>query len=218
MIKKYPNIILLGAPASGKGTLAADLVKECKYKHLSTGDMFRTTAKENTPLGKKVKVLMTTGNLIPDKITNEMAGKFITKLVKDKKHFILDGYPRTKNQAEYLEKLGKINFLVIFMDIPWKVAARRILGRRSCPKCGAIYNVFTKKPKKANICDKCNTTLVARKDDTIQTAQNRFKVYMNLTEPLIKLYKKQKILKTIKIDEHTDVLKETLKIISKWSS
>ena len=218
MIKKYPNIILLGAPGSGKGTLAAELVKTCGYKHLSTGDMFRQTAKSNTTFGKTVKVMMTTGNLIPDEITNEMAVKFITKLVKANKHFILDGYPRTKNQADYLKKLGKIDFVVIYMAIPWKVAARRILGRRSCLKCGAIFNIYTKQPKKSDICDKCGTTLVTRKDDTIETAQNRFKVYIKQTQPLIKLYRKQKILTTIKIDEKTVVVKKTLEIIKKWSS
>ena len=218
MIKNQPNIILLGAPASGKGTLAKELVSELKYTHLSTGDMFRQITKGVTPLGKKVKALMSTGNLISDDITNELAGKFITKLVKAKKPFILDGYPRTKNQAAYLNKLGKINFLVIYLDIPWKLAAQRIVGRRSCPTCGAVYNVFSLPPKKKDVCDKCGSKLVTRKDDNIQTARNRYMIYLKQTQPLINLYKKQKILETIKISNKTNVLKETLAVIKKWSS
>ena len=180
--------------------------------------MFRNTAKENTPLGKKIKVLMATGHLISDDITNEMASKFINKLVKAKKHFILDGYPRTLNQAKYLEKLGNIPFLVIYMNIPWELAAKRILGRRSCPKCGSIYNVFSMPPKKKGICDKCGTELISRKDDSVETAQNRFKIYINLTDPLIAYYKKKNMLATIKIDEKTNVYSKTLAIIKKWSS
>ena len=205
MIKNLPNIILLGAPGSGKGTLAQNLVKELGYQHLSTGDMFRNTAKEDSDFGRKVKSLMETGNLISDDITNEMTATFI-----------LYGYPRTLNQAEYLAKLGEIPFIVIFMDIPMDLAIKRIAGRRSCPNCHQVYNIYFLTPKKANICDKCGTELISRKDDTVETAQNRFKVYQKLTEPLIAYYKSKNNLVTIKIDENTNVLAETKAILEKW--
>ena len=216
MIKKYPNIILLGAPGSGKGTLAQMLVKELNYEHLSTGDMFRQTAKEDTPFGRNVKALMETGHLISDDITNEMTAQYINKMLKAKKHFILDGYPRTKNQAAYLEKIGDIDFLVIFMDISSELAIKRISGRRSCPNCHQVYNIFYAPSKSGNLCEKCGTELFCRKDDNAETAKNRFKVYINLTEPLIAYYKKKGNLVTLKVTEKTDVLKETLDIIKKF--
>ena len=215
MINKYPNIVFLGAPGSGKGTLAQDLVKELNYKHFSTGDMFRHTAKEDTALGRQIKVLMTTGNLISDDITNQMVEKYIKEAIAKNEHFILDGYPRTKNQAEFLKNIDPtLEFYVIYLDIDWSLAAKRIIGRLSCPNCHAVYNSFFKPPKETNKCDKCGSDLICRKDDHVETAQNRYKVYMQLTQPLIDYYKQNKNFYTIKIDENTNVYKQTLEILN----
>ena len=143
MIKKMPNIVLLGAPGCGKGTLAKHLVKEMGYVHFSTGDMFREIIQTPTELGKKIKAIMDSGSLISDDITNEMIKTYIEKALKENKHFILDGYPRTINQAKYLKSILDID-LAIYLTISLETAVKRISGRVTCPKCGSPMDWWTR--------------------------------------------------------------------------
>jgi adenylate kinase len=184
------NIIFLGAPGTGKGTIAAMLVKESNYNHIAPGNLFRTEIKNKTPLGKKVKALLDTGKLVPDEITNELVKKHI------KKNTLFDGYPRTINQAEALETSVKIDRVVLF-DMTEAAIVKRVGGRRTCPSCQAIYHIKNIPPKKEGICDNCSTPLIQRKDDNPETVKHRFKEYHKKTAPLIELYKKRNLLKTI---------------------
>ena len=209
MIKRMPNIVLLGAPGCGKGTLAKHLVKEMGYVHFSTGDMFREIIQTPTELGKKIKAIMDSGSLISDDITNEMIKTYIEKALKENKHFILDGYPRNISQAKILEEILKeLNQdlgVVIYLDIDKKLALNRALGRITCPKCGASFNeiIENSKPKNIGICDYCNSTLVKRSDDNEESFLNRFDTYLNKTKELIDYYNDLGVLRTIKIDDNS---------------
>ena len=204
MIKKMPNIVLLGAPGCGKGTLAKHLVKEMGYVHFSTGDMFREIIQTPTELGKKIKAIMDSGSLISDDITNEMIKTYIEKALKENKHFILDGYPRTIN-------------LAIYLTISLETAVKRISGRVTCPKCGAIFNKYFKPTKVENVCDICGSQLKTRADDNAETAKKRYEVYIQNTEPLINLYKEEKVLVEVDADKESSdkILLEVEQILKK---
>lgn len=200
--KRLPNIIFLGAPGSGKGTVAKQLVEKYNYVHFSTGEMFRETMNIDSPLGAKIRLYMQQGKLIDDEITNSMIKSYLVNALASQKNFLLDGYPRTINQAEFLKTICDID-LVIYLDIDENIAIRRITGRRNCPQCGEIYNVFYKKPHRDGICDKCNSTLVQRKDDNIETATSRFNTYKTQTAPLIDYYTKANKLVAINVGEES---------------
>ena len=138
---RYPNIIFLGAPGSGKGTVAKQLVDKYGYLHLSAGDIFRQTLNQNTPLAEQVKEYIKQGKLVPDNFTNNMMKQYIISAINNNEHFILDGYPRTIDQAEFLKTICDID-LVVYLDISEDLATKRIIGRRNCPKCGEIYNIY----------------------------------------------------------------------------
>lgn len=208
--KQYKNLILLGAPGSGKGTLSEQLVNELKYNHYSTGDLFRATMKLDTPLAKQIKEVIASGKLMPDSITNEMIASYITNDIKNNNHFVLDGYPRTVDQADYLNKLTDID-LAIYLDIEETLAIKRIAGRRVCPNCGKVYNIYFANSQKDGICDVCNASLIQRKDDNEQTAKVRFDVYNKQTSVLIDYYKNKGKLLTVKVDENTKDLLNLIK-------
>ena len=174
------STVLLGAPGSGKGTLAAHLKAKWNVAHISTGDMFREAVKNNTPMGLKASEYMKNGQLVPDDIT---IGVVQERFSKDdvKKGFILDGFPRTIGQAEALDKILKNNDIkldsVVALNIDEKIVVDRITGRRTCPKCAAIYHIKTVRPKVENICDKCGSTLIQRKDDTAPVVVERLQAY-----------------------------------------
>ncbi|WEK82893.1 MAG: nucleoside monophosphate kinase [Mycoplasma sp.] len=212
MINKKPNILLLGCPGSGKGTVAKQLVAKQGYLQLSTGDMFRETIKSQSELGKKVQALIASGNLVSDDITNQLIESYIVKALKDNQHFVLDGYPRTINQAQFLDKICKLD-QVILLDCPQELAIKRISGRLSCNQCGAIFNEYFNPPKVQGVCDCCGGQLIKRKDDAPESALYRFSVYAKLTEPLINYYQKQGLLTTIKMDQDTDLYQEVLKVL-----
>ena len=214
MIKK-PNIIFLGAPGSGKGTVAKQLVEKYGYLHLSTGDLFRETLSQNTPLAKQIREYVKQGKLVPDDVTNNMMKQYIVNAINNSKHFLLDGYPRTIEQAEFLKTICDID-LVIYLNISEDLATKRIIGRRNCPNCGEIYNIYFKKPIKDNICDKCNTPLSQRKDDNAEVAKTRFQTYQSATSPLINYYQQQNKLASINVnDNNTDVFAKTCDLIEK---
>lgn len=187
------QLILMGAPGAGKGTQAAELVKKYGIPQISTGDMFRAAVKEGTELGKKAEACMKSGALVPDEVTIGIVKERLSK--EDcAKGFILDGFPRTVEQADALEKilseLGKSLTAVLNIHVPAEDLIERAVGRRICKGCGATYHVKFNAPKVENKCDNCGGELYQRADDNEATMKNRLSVYENSTRPLIEYYKK----------------------------
>ena len=215
------NFIFLGAPGAGKGSLAVKVAEEYKIPHISTGDIFRANIKAQTPLGVKVKAIIDSGSLVSDDLTFELVKD---RLAQDdcKNGFILDGFPRSLEQAEILDQiLGEIdanedvNLKVIYFDIPMDNLVERIVNRRSCPACGAIFNIKTMTLKNDGKCDNCDTELVQRADDNEETAKARCNTYFEQTAPLTELYEKRGNLVKINaagtIDEVFESLKAAIK-------
>lgn len=211
------RIILLGAPGSGKGTQAKMLVDKYQVPQISTGDLLRAAVAAGSPLGKKAKSVMDAGQLVSDDIVLGMIRERLAE--SDAKHgFILDGFPRTQVQAQALDKmLEELNWPLsdaVLFDVNFEAIIQRVSGRRSCPRCGQIYNVYTSPSKVANVCDKCGTTLQQRADDNEETIRKRLNVYREQTEPLIEYYKKQNKLQTLSGDgEISAVFANVCKII-----
>ncbi|MCI7331856.1 MAG: adenylate kinase [Selenomonadaceae bacterium] len=187
------HILLMGPPGAGKGTQAAELVKAFQIPHISTGDMFRAAIKEGTEMGKQAKSYIDKGQLVPDEVT---IGIVRDRLGQDdcKKGFILDGFPRTVEQADaltgILRDLGLSLTRVLNINVPASDLIERAVGRRICKKCGATYHTKFNPPKKEGICDECGSELFQRADDNAETMKNRLSVYEASTKPLIDYYKK----------------------------
>ena len=194
------NIIMLGAPGAGKGTIASQMKERYNLPHISTGDIFRENIKNNTELGKMAKSYIDKGALVPDDVTTDIT---VDRITKDdcKDGFILDGFPRNFAQAkgldEAMEKLGRRIDLVILVDATDKQITERLSGRRVCESCGEVYHIVNMPPKVEGVCDKCNGKLIHRKDDTEEVVLDRLKTYHELTQPLIDYYKEKKILKRV---------------------
>ena len=197
---KELNIILMGPPAAGKGTQSERIVGKYHVPHISTGDMFRAAIAAKTPLGVKASEYINAGKLVPDEVT---IGLVEERLSQDdcKKGFLLDGFPRTIPQAEALDallaKMGRRITHVILLEADDKVLTSRIVARRVCPKCGASYNLETKKPKVEGVCDNCGSTLIQRKDDTAEAFKVRLDSYAKQTYPIAEHYRKQGVLSRI---------------------
>ncbi|NLN50579.1 MAG: adenylate kinase [Acholeplasmataceae bacterium] len=191
------RLIITGPPAAGKGSIAPFLAKEYGILPISTGQMFREEIKKQTPLGLKLKVILDRGELVSDNLTNQMVEARLKK--EDVKNgFLLDGYPRSINQAEFLDKFlaernEKLDY-VISLYLEEEIIIKRIVGRRICPKCGKLYNIYFTKPKFDEVCDLDGTALIKRSDDTEQIARQRIKIYEKQTAPLIEYYKQKGIL------------------------
>jgi len=188
------QIVIFGPPGVGKGTLSDALSAKYKVPHISTGDIFRNEIKSgNSELIQYVEK----GFLVPDSVVNKVVEKGL-KMDNTKNGFILDGYPRTIDQAEFLEnavwKMKKKIDLVLNLAASEDIIVQRLTARRNCSKCGALYNLVTKKPKKKDICDKCGSQLSVRKDDEPETVRKRIQVYNEETAPLIEHYRKKKLL------------------------
>lgn len=177
------NLILLGAPFSGKGTLARQLESDFGLKQISTGDLFRENIKNGTEVGLLAKAYIDKGQLVPDNVTIEMLK---SRIVRDdcKGGIILDGFPRTLEQAHALKDILTVD-AVIQLDVSFDEIRRRCLGRRVCGKCGEIYNTST---YDKTTCKKCNSPLFQRDDDNLETLNSRLEVYENMTAPLINFY------------------------------
>ena len=193
-------IIMLGAQGTGKGTVAGLISKETNYPQISTGDIFRQNIKEKTELGIEADKYISQGNLVPDEITVPMV---INRLSEDdaKNGAILDGFPRTIEQAEKLDKIlsekGKKVDLVINLTTPRDEIIDRMLTRRVCPKCKATYNTKLHPPKIEGICDNCGENLIQRQDDSNPEAiKRRLEIYEEKTSPLVEYYNKKGVLKT----------------------
>ena len=198
---------MLGAPGAGKGTQAIKIAEKYGIPHISTGDIFRANIKNGTELGKKAKEYMDKGALVPDELTCD--------LVVDRIHqddcangFVLDGFPRTLEQARALEEIGKeidrpVNH-VLNIVVPESILVERISGRRVCKKCGAPFHIKTLQPKVEGVCDLCGGELYQRKDDNEETLKERLNEYHKSTEPLIKFYRDLDLLNDLDGDKPLD--------------
>ena len=194
-------VILLGAPGSGKGTIAGRLASEdASLKHVSSGDLLRGAVAQGTPAGVEAKEYMDKGRLVPDALIAQMIKDVIAETEGDVT-MLLDGFPRNVAQAEILEQTGAPIRSVVLVDVPDEIIADRIAGRRTCPKCKAGYHVKALPPKVEGICDKCGAELVVRKDDNPDTVKDRLVVYHRETEPLIAFYEKKGLLRRIDGDQ-----------------
>lgn len=189
------NLILLGAPGAGKGTLASSLIEKMGIPSVSTGNILREAIKNNTPLGQSAKQYMDAGELVPDEV---VIGMLKERIAEDdcKNGFILDGFPRTIPQAEALDTIAKID-CALSLEVPDAVIEGRMTGRRVCIKCGASYHIKANPPKAEGICDACGDALQIRKDDKPEVVQQRLATYHEQTEPLKDYYGKQGKLKSI---------------------
>ncbi len=194
------RIVLLGAPGAGKGTQAAKINKKFGLSHISTGDILRENVKEQTELGIEAKGYMDRGELVPDELVIKLVAD---RLGRDdlKSGFMLDGFPRTVEQAKELDKilenLGYKLDAVINIDVDKSLLVERITGRRLCNNCKASYHIKYQKPQKEGVCDECGSELIQRKDDTKETVENRIEVYEAQTKPLIDFYGEKNIRKDI---------------------
>ena len=187
------HILLMGPPGAGKGTQAANLVNEFAIPHISTGDMFRAAVKEGTELGKQAKACMDAGKLVPDEVTIGIVRERLAK-PDCEKGFILDGFPRTVEQADaltgILKEIGLKLTRVLNINVPAAELIERAVGRRICKKCGATYHIKFNPTKVEGICDACSGELFQRADDSEKTMKSRLSVYEAQTKPLIEYYQK----------------------------
>ncbi len=211
------RIILIGAPGSGKGTQAESIRQKYPIAHISTGDILRANVKAGTELGKNARVYMESGRLVPDEVIVAMVESRLRE-PDCRDGFLLDGFPRTKTQAEALDqilnKLGISLDAVVQLDVDDEVVVQRLTTRRVCKSCGEIYNIVFKPAKIEGICDKCGGEVIQRSDDTESVIRNRLTVFHEQTAPLIDHYRSKDILVTVDAAGGKDVvlkLLETMK-------
>ncbi len=203
-------IIFLGAPGSGKGTQAKQLSDARSWPQLSTGDMFREHISTKSDLGMKAKSFMDKGELVPDSVVVDMVAVRV-KNPDCKNGFILDGFPRTTPQAEALDLqlkgMSRAVDRVVLFEIENEELVRRLTGRRTCPKCGSVFHLVSKKPQVEDLCDSCgHKGLKQRDDDRADVVHNRLDVYRKQTAPLIGYYQKQGKLRSISADQDFDAV------------
>jgi adenylate kinase len=197
-------IILLGAPGAGKGTQAKAIAALYGIPQISTGDILRDNVARSTELGKQADPIMKSGGLVPDELMLAMVEDRL-KQPDCQRGYILDGFPRTVGQAEWLDKfLGQALFaghkmapVVISIEVSYNQLLQRLTGRRSCPADGKIYNIYFQPPRKEGVCDSCGTALVQRKDDKEEVISERLKSYERQTLPLVEYYRRKGTLATL---------------------
>lgn len=194
------RLVLLGAPGAGKGTQAKKLIEKYSIPQISTGDILRKAVADGTPLGKEAKSYMDKGELVPDSV---VIGIIRERLKENdcKKGYILDGFPRNVAQAKALDDMLKslnspLDF-AISIDVSFDELMKRLTGRRTCKKCGQMYNIYFTPPKKNGVCDKCGGELYQRDDDKEETIRKRLEVYEAQTAPVIGYYREKGILKSV---------------------
>jgi len=212
------NLIFLGAPGAGKGTFAGLLKDTISITHISTGEIFRNEIKNETELGKKAKQFVESGGLVPDELVASMVSK---RLAEEDCNdgFILDGFPRTINQAallkEALKKIDKKIDSVIFFAAGEELLIQRLTARLTCRKCGINFNKIFGPPKVEGVCDKCGGELYQRADDSLETAKNRLALYNKETAPLVDFYKKENLLCSLNSEGGKEsITKELLKMVN----
>ena len=225
MSKPLPNasdflpgpVLLLGAPGVGKGTQAKRLMDEFAIPQISTGDLLRQHRKDHTPLGMLADELMTQGKLVPDDLVNQMVSARLGE--PDTEHgYILDGFPRTLNQAEWLDRqlvAYMLPVVAVNIVVPEQQLLERITGRLSCPVCGTIYNTYSEPPKQAGVCDREGATLVQRADDTEPVFHERMKSFESKTAAVIEYYRSHgnrfaEVDGNLQIDEVTKAIRTAL--------
>lgn len=206
------KLVLIGPQGAGKGSAADDLCKAFNIVHISTGDIFRYHMKNQTELGKKIKAIVDSGNLVPSELTCEIM-KDRLKNDDCKNGYILDGFPRNIEQAECLQTFSDIDF-VILLDVPREISIERLTNRRICKKCNKIFNLKTNPPKKEGICDFCGGELYRRDDDEIFAIKNRLDIYETETKPILEFYK-DKVLKIDAIGSIEEVNNRIINTIKK---
>ncbi|MBC8482057.1 MAG: adenylate kinase [Planctomycetes bacterium] len=206
------RLILLGAPGAGKGTQCKRIVEKCGLLHLSSGDILRQQRSDGTELGKKAQDYMDSGRLVPDELIVKMMAVAIAAAPEG--GFVLDGFPRTVNQAVELDKsldsAGLKIDAVLNLIIDDNDVASRMTGRRSCPECGAVYHVANLKPEVEGKCDKCKADLVQRPDDTLEVVQKRLGTYHEQTEPVVGYYKDSGCVYNIDAGQCPDMVTEII--------
>lgn len=213
------QMLIMGPPGAGKGTQAAEIVKRCGIPQISTGEMFRSAVVEGTELGKKAKSSMESGGLVPDEVTIGIVRERLKKSDCED-GFLLDGFPRTVEQAKALEKIlqeqGKEITLVINIVVPAEELVERAVGRRICRKCGATYHVKNKPARVAGKCDECGGELYQRADDSAETMAARLETYEKNTRPLVEYYKARG--KYFEVDGNRGIGEVTAEILKKLSA
>ena len=201
------NLLIIGAPGVGKGTMSNLLIEDYKLVHVSTGDMLRAAIKNETPVGTLAKQYMDKGQLVPDEVIHDI---IVERLSQDdiKSGFLFDGYPRTLAQAIDLDKiLSELNMkidAVLNLQIADEVVVKRITGRRTCSNCGSIYNIYFGAPKVENICDKCGSALTMRSDDNEESLKQRLQEFHKNTQPVIDYYENAKLVFNVNGDQTID--------------
>ncbi|UXR50693.1 adenylate kinase [Staphylococcus simulans] len=208
------NIILMGLPGAGKGTQASEIVKKFPIPHISTGDMFRKAIKDETELGKEAKSYMDRGELVPDEVTVGIVKEILSE-DDAKKGFLLDGFPRTLEQAEALSKimteLGRKIDAVINIEVPEEELMNRLTGRRVCEVCGTTYHLVFNPPKVDGVCDLDGGKLYQREDDNPETVAKRLEVNVKQSKPILEYYDKEGVLKNV--DGSKDIQEVTGSVI-----
>ena len=201
------NLLIMGKPGAGKGTQSNKLLKHYKLTHISTGNIYREEIKKGSAIGVEAKKYLDEGNLVPDKMTNDIVWDILKK--KDYPHgFMLDGYPRTRTQAEALdEMLHSLDIslsAVINVDVKDEVLLHRMAGRRVCLNCGHTYHLDYHPPKVEGVCDHCGNKLIQRPDDLEESVMNRLAIYNEKTKPLLDYYDEKNLLVVIDGEQSTN--------------
>ncbi len=210
------NLIFLGGPGAGKGTVSNAMIAKYGVAHISTGDILRAEVAKGTPAGKEAGAIMKSGGLVPDAMVCGMVGSRL-KEPDCEKGFILDGFPRTiaqaENLAEILAGMDKKIDAVIYLDVADEIILKRLTARMNCRGCDAIYNKIFMPPKTEGICDKCGSELFQRADDSLETAQSRLAVFHKQTQPLIEYYEKLGLLYRCQNTELDEIVAELAKVL-----
>ena len=212
------NLIFLGGPGAGKGTVSNAMIAKYGVAHISTGDILRAEVAKGTPAGKEAGAIMKSGGLVPDAMVCGMVGERL-KEPDCEKGFILDGFPRTIAQAEtlagILTAMGKKIDAVIYLNVADEIILQRLTARMNCRGCDAIYNKLFKPSKVEGICDCCGSELYQRSDDSLETAKNRLAVFYKQTSPLIEYYEKAGLLLTIEATDSEEIMAELVAALEK---
>ncbi|MBE6399158.1 MAG: adenylate kinase [Lentisphaerae bacterium] len=210
------NLIFLGGPGAGKGTVSNRMIAKYGVAHISTGDILRAEVAKGTPAGKEAGAIMKSGGLVPDALVCGMVGERLQQ-PDCEKGFILDGFPRTIAQAdtlaETLKGMGKKIDAVVYLNVADEIILERLTARMNCRGCEAIYNKIFMPPKVAGVCDKCGSELFQRPDDSLETAKSRLAVFHKQTQPLIEYYEKLGLLYTCKSTDLDEIIAELAQVL-----
>lgn len=208
------RLVLLGPPGAGKGTLAALLKENLKVAHISTGDILREEMKNNTRLGLEAKQYIENGKLVPDEVVTKLIESKLKSNGVGNQGFMLDGFPRTIQQAKDLDRILKdlkqpLDY-VLYLESTLSVIIQRLTGRRVCRNCGALFHMTNKPPRKNGVCNSCGGVLYQRADDNEETIRTRMDVYLQNTTPIIDYYEDQGKLRKVNADKNAEEVQAVL--------